>query len=162
MAKMTRTARWREEDRQAVESNGNTPTLRISSSCGPEPEPKPKAIRPRRVPPYTPFPLVELPPVLRDYTGASADAIGCDPALVALPALAVAAGCLGNSCTIQLKRGWTEPSVIWSVTITPSGQRKSPGWAAATDPLMAYQCDLADNYRAERTAYDDALAEWMD
>jgi hypothetical protein len=93
---------------------------------------------------------------------ASASAIGCDPALVALPALAVVAGCIGNSCAIQLKRGWTEPCVIWAVTITPSGQRKSPGWAAGTDPLMAYQCDLDDSFKAERSGYDAALEEWKD
>src|SRR5262245_55471344 len=38
---------------------------------------------PRRVPPYAPFPLTNLPPILREYTDASSAAIGCDPALVA-------------------------------------------------------------------------------
>src|SRR6516162_4869462 len=116
----------------------------------------------RCVPPYTPFPLAALPPILRDYVDASAAAIGCDPALVALPGLAVAAGSIGNSCAVRLKRGWTEPSVVWAVTIAPSGQLKSPGWAAAVDPLLAYQCDLAEEYHAERAEFDEALTAWKD
>jgi hypothetical protein len=121
---------------------------------------QPKA--PRRVPPYAPFPLAMLPPVLRDYVDASAAAIGCDPALVALPAMAVAAGCVGNSCAVRLKRGWTEPSVLWAVTIAQSGQLKSPGWAAAVDPLLSRQCDLAEEYQINRARYDDDLTAWKD
>src|SRR5262249_40877360 len=40
----------------------------------------------RPLPPYQPFPLHPLLPVLSDLVAASAQAIGCDPALVALPA----------------------------------------------------------------------------
>src|SRR6516162_9864880 len=98
----------------------------------------------RCVPPYTPFPLAALPPIMRDYVDASAAAIGCDPALVALPALAVAAGCIGNSRAIRLKPGWTEPAVVWAATVAPSGSQKSPAWAAAVDPLMAVQMELVD------------------
>jgi hypothetical protein len=116
----------------------------------------------RRVPPYTPFPLSILPPILREYTHTSGAAIGCDPALVALPALVVSASCVGNSCAVRLKRGWTEPCVIWGLTVAPSGQLKSPGWAAAVDQLMAYQCELAEDYQAERTVYEEAITAWSD
>jgi hypothetical protein len=40
-------------------------------------------------PAYQPFPLQALPPLLRDYTRAQVEAIGCDAAFVALPCLAV-------------------------------------------------------------------------
>jgi hypothetical protein len=52
--------------------------------------------------------------------------------------------------------------VVWAVTIAPSGQLKSPGWAAAVDPLLAYQCDLAEEYHAERAEFDEALTAWKD
>jgi hypothetical protein len=117
---------------------------------------------PRRVPPYAPFPLADLPPILREYVDASAAAIGCDHAHVALPALAVAAGCIGNSCVIRLKDSWIEPCVIWAVTIAPSGQHKSPGWAKAVDPLMYYQCDLADEHEARRATHEEELLAWKD
>jgi hypothetical protein len=125
-------------------------------------EPKAEAAAPRRVPPYKPFPLAALPPTVREYVDASAAAIGCDPALVALPALAVAAGCIGNSCAIRLRRGWTEPAVIWAVTVATSGQLKSPAWAAAQDPLMEHQADLAAEEQRDREAYEQALTDWQD
>jgi hypothetical protein len=112
-----------------------------------------RASVPRQLPPYRPFPLELLPPTLREYTEAAASAIGCDPALVALPSLAVAASCTGNARAIRLKRGWEEPSVVWAVTIAPSGKFKSPAWGAAVDPLMALQMDLAD-------AHEQAAAAW--
>jgi hypothetical protein len=134
----------------------------LSPQDGTQHESKSKVAPPRRVPPYTPFPLPHLPPILREYTEASAAAIGCDPALVALPTLAVVAACIGNSCAIRLKRGWVEPSVIWAVTIASSGQLKSPGWAAAVDPLMAYQCELAEAYQTERAVYEEEMTAWSD
>jgi hypothetical protein len=116
----------------------------------------------RCVPPYTPFPLAALPPIMRDYVDASAAAIGCDPALVALPALAVAASCIGNSCAVRLKRGWIEPSVVWAVTIAPSGQLKSPAYSKVVDPLMEIQMDFVDDYKRERAVYEEEFSRWQD
>jgi hypothetical protein len=110
-------------------------------AAGPGHKPKKS---PRVIPTYKPFPLSALPPILREYVDASAAAIGCDPALVALPGLAVVAGCIGNARAIRLKRGWTEPAVIWAVTVAPSGEQKSPAWSAAHDPMMAIQMELVD------------------
>jgi hypothetical protein len=101
---------------------------------------------------YAPFPLAALPPTLRDYTDAAASAIGCDPALVALPALATVAGCIGNSRALQLRRGWREPAVVWAITVVRSGGGKSPGFGAAVDPLLEYQLDRWDDYQRDKKA----------
>jgi hypothetical protein len=106
------------------------------------PEGQPGA--PRPVPPYKPFPLPLLPPALRQYVDASASAIGCDAALVALPALAVAASCVGNARALRLKHGWSEPAIVWAVTVAPSGAQKSPAYAAAVNPLYEIQMDAVD------------------
>jgi hypothetical protein len=88
--------------------------------------------------------------VFREYVDASAAAIGCDPALVALPALATVAGCIGNSRAIQLRRGWREPAVVWAITIMRSGGVKSPGFASAVDPLQEHQMDRWDVHQREK------------
>jgi hypothetical protein len=119
-------------------------------------------LAPRQVPPYKPFPVSALPPIVREYTEASAAAIGCDPALVAVPALPVLAGCIGNSCVVRLKHGWIEPSVIWAATLAPSGKLKTPAWAAAQDPLVEYQCELAGKDQRNREWYEQAIQEWRD
>jgi hypothetical protein len=90
---------------------------------------------------YKPFPVEALPPILGGYCTAAADAIGCDPALVALPALAAAASAIGNSRAVLLKRSWNEPSQLWTATVAPSGACKSPAYAKAVDPYMGLQMD---------------------
>jgi hypothetical protein len=91
--------------------------------------------RPPRPPePYTPFPVAYLPEPLRDYAWETACALGTDPAYLALPCLAVAAGLIGNARSARLKGTWTEPSVLWCVVVADSGSLKSPAWAEAVDP----------------------------
>jgi DNA polymerase I-like protein with 3'-5' exonuclease and polymerase domains len=114
----------------------------------------------RPLPPFRPFPRHALPPVLGDLAYTAADSIGCDPALIAAPALAVAAGCVGNARAVVLKKGWSEPAVLWSVTVAESGGHKSPAYHAAVDPLMELQLDLFDRHQEELEAYKDALNDW--
>jgi hypothetical protein len=118
--------------------------------------------KPQKLPAYQPFPLTALPPVLRDYVDASARAIGCDPAQVALPALAVMGACIGNSRALQVKKGWTEPPVIWATLISDSGKQKSPAHDAAVDPLNQIQMDLVDKYNDELAVYEESYRQWKD
>ncbi len=106
----------------------------------------------RAIPAYQPFPIDMLPLVLRNYVDAAAASIVCDPALVALPALATAMSCIGNSRAIQLRRGWSEPAVLWAITVARSGSAKSPGFSAAVDPLNEYQMDRWDAHQHEKAA----------
>ncbi|HYT93425.1 MAG TPA: DUF3987 domain-containing protein [Gemmataceae bacterium] len=111
--------------------------------------------------PYRPFPVEELPPILSEYVSAAAAAIGCDPALVAVPALAVAAGCIGNARAVVLKRGWNEPAVLWGMTVAESGDHKTPGYEAATKPLSDLQMELFDQEKQQMEDYRKQLEEWQ-
>jgi hypothetical protein len=53
-----------------------------------------------RVPAYVPFPIDCLPAPWSNFVREAAAALGCDPALVALPLLSVLAAGAGNSCRI--------------------------------------------------------------
>jgi hypothetical protein len=117
---------------------------------------------PKPIPAYQPFPLPALPPTLREYVDASAAAIGCDPALVGLPALAVVAGCIGNSRALRLKKGWTETAIVWTVSVAPSGALKSPAFGAAVDPLLEIQMEQTDAHQQEQDDYQQALKEWRE
>ena len=44
---------------------------------------------------WVPFPLNSLPEKLREFVKMQAEAIGCDPALVAMPALVACSGAIG-------------------------------------------------------------------
>ena len=74
---------------------------------------------------YREPPIHRLPSPLSAYVAQSAEAIGCDPSLVVMPLLAAVAAAIGDSHAIQLKSGWIEFPVLWTLAIAPSGDRKS-------------------------------------
>ena len=88
-------------------------------------------------PPLTwkPFPVNLLPEPLAAWVIRHAEAIPCDPAMVAVPLLTVLASIIGATRRIMLKLGWPEPSVLWTAIIAPSGGAKSPALDAALGPV---------------------------
>src|SRR5262249_41554169 len=108
------------------------------------------------IPPYRPFPVEALPKSVRRYVDGSAAAIGYDSALVALPVLAVLGAAVGNSRRIQLKKGWTEPAVIWATIVAASGELKSPAFDAALAHVRQRQDVAVAEYRQAWRAYKDA------
>src|SRR5262249_35147262 len=112
------------------------------------------------LPEYQPFPLRALPEPLREYVRQAALALGCDPAYVALPALAVVASLIGNARAIRLKRDWSEPSVLWTVVVGDSGTLKSPAYRTATWPLFQLQRQLLMQYRQAKEQYDAAKEDY--
>ncbi|MBA3313340.1 MAG: DUF3987 domain-containing protein [Planctomycetaceae bacterium] len=107
------------------------------------------------VPPWVPFPTDVLPYPLAEFVRASAAAIGCDEALVALPLLGALAGAVGNARRVKLKRTWSEPAVLWACTIGDSGGHKSPGLEAGSRPVF-------DRFREARREFKQALAKWQE
>ena len=63
---------------------------------------------------YVPFPVDELPKIVRDFVVDGAKAIGCDPAFLAAYVLPVLASAIGNSRNLRIKRRWLVPSIVWS------------------------------------------------
>src|SRR5262249_19767413 len=116
----------------------------------------------RVLPPYIPFPTECLPEPVRAYVEQAATALGCDPAYIALPALAAVASAIGNSRVIQLKRGWTEPSIVWSVIVGDSGTLKSPAFLRAVGPLFATQRRLLEEYKRWKAEYKKDLAAYKE
>lgn len=116
---------------------------------------------------YAPFPVSVLPEPLRSLVIAAAQAMCCDLAYVALPALAVAAAAIGTSRRIRLKRGWTEPAAVWTVIVGESGAMKTPPYKLAVDPLRQLQGQLLreheeklELYERQKMLYEKELAEW--
>ncbi len=116
---------------------------------------------------YRPFPVNVLPEPIRGLVEAGASAIGCDPAYIALPALAVAAGAIGHTARVRLKRSWSEPAILWTCAVGESGELKTQGYKLAVKPLLdlqaqrfkehaeaekRYQADLL-RYEVDRAAY---------
>ena len=126
-----------------------------STGTGPGPAAPPR--------PFAPFPLDALPAPLVPFVTAVAAAIPCDPAAVALPALAVCGAAVGAARVLEVKRSWAEPPIIWAALVARSGSVKSPPFELAVGPLQRLDLDLrragaeaARTHRAAEQAHKDA------
>jgi len=77
------------------------------------------------------------------------------------------AGAIGNTRRIELKRGWTEPAVLWGAIVGESGTQKSPALEVALKPVRRRQHETmkrhAERMREYETAvlhHDKAMAKW--
>jgi hypothetical protein len=100
-----------------------------------------------RVESFQPFPIEALPKTVAGFVRDAAEAIGCDPSFIALPLLVGFASAIGNSQRIQLKRGWTEPSILWGAIIGESGSTKSPALELALRAVRQKQDRMMKDHR---------------
>jgi hypothetical protein len=79
-----------------------------------------------------------LPNVIADFAFDAAERIGVDPAMVAIPTLAVCAAALPDGFTIQPKVNdtrWTESARLWFAMVAAPGSKKTPAINTATSAL---------------------------
>ncbi|HVS37792.1 MAG TPA: YfjI family protein [Gemmataceae bacterium] len=103
-----------------------------------------------------------LPQPLQAFVEQASAAIGCEPSFVALPALAAAAGLVGNARTVRLKKGWVEPLVLWTCIIGDSGSLKSPAISAAVAPVYRRQQQLRDDYERDLDKYEHEKRQYAE
>ncbi|MCG3139041.1 MAG: hypothetical protein HJJLKODD_02918 [Phycisphaerae bacterium] len=121
----------------------------------------------RHAQPYKSFPVEVFPEPAAEYVQAVSEAIGCDPAYVALPLLSAMAAAVGNSRQIQLKQGWCEPAIIWTAIIGESGTHKTPAMRQVLKPIHDLQADAIKNYeqalkqfQQNYQVYEKEFAAW--
>jgi len=119
------------------------------------------------VEPFQPFPLDTLPEWIRGFVNAVSRAIGCDPSYVILPLLSALASAIGNSRSLLIKRGWSAPSILWTVAIGESGSQKSPPFRLVMQSVRDIQQRDLESHREtigkheQREAlYEIDLAKW--
>jgi hypothetical protein len=121
-------------------------------------EARPVELQP--VEPYTPPPLALLPGVLREYVDAAAESLNVDRAFIMLPLLSALASAIGNSRSILVKRGFTQPPVLWTGPIGRSGQRKSPAIDTGTFPTREREKFLIRCASEHEQEFQKKLTEW--
>jgi hypothetical protein len=110
--------------------------------------------------PYQRFPLQALPSVLREYVKQAAVSKGCDPAMVAAPLLAVISAAIGHTRRVRIKADWSEPAIIWTAVVGPSGGGKSPAFQQATAPYFAIEEQYAAQRAVNRDLYEAQKEAW--
>jgi hypothetical protein len=116
---------------------------------------------------FLPFPVDVMPSLVTEYINTVAGSIGCDQSFVAVPLLAVFAAAIGNSRRIQLKLGWDEPSILWTVIVGESGTQKTPAFRIVLRPLRELQskamrehAEIVERYRRKLLECEKDLACW--
>ena len=84
-----------------------------------------------------PFPLQVFPEALSTLCRSVAAAVGCPVDYPAAHALGVAAGAIGASYDLQVKRGFYANSNLWICVVAPPGSGKSPAAAPILAPVFA-------------------------
>jgi hypothetical protein len=120
----------------------------------------PKETQAVRLEPFVPFPLEALPEPVRSFVAEGAKAIGCDPSFIALPLLPTLASAIGNARRVQIKRGWTEPAIIWAAIVGDSGTLKSPALELALRAVRKRQHAAMTRYAREMKEYRLNVLVW--
>ena len=110
------------------------------------------------VPGWQPFLTDELPEPVRSFVRASAAAMLCDPAYVALPMLSACSVAIGNTHRLSIKRTWIEPAILWTAIIGESGTAKSPAIEAALAEVRKRQREALKRHAKESKEHAEALA----
>ena len=97
------------------------------------------------------FPIDALPEPIAQFATACAASLSAPVELVAIPALVVAAGAIGNSRVIRLKPDWTEPASLFAAVVSPSGAMKSPALNMAAKPLQDLDSPTGRTWTADVT-----------
>lgn len=101
----------------------------------------------------SPFPTPVLPDPVADYITKGSAALRCAPEAIALPLLTALGSAIGNSRRIRLKRTWSEPALLWSAVVMPSGRMKSPALELAVRGIDGAQAAATRAHKAAMTAY---------
>lgn len=94
---------------------------------------------------WKPFPTDVLPEPLNRFIVQSSKATGIDEAFFTTILIGLLAGVIGNQRRLYVKKGWTEPCVLWMALIGKSGSGKTP----AQSRVMTYVKAIEDRYRNE-------------
>lgn len=126
-----------------------------------------QAVPPVNLLEYVPFPVDELPKIVRDFVVDGAKAIGCDPAFLTAYVLPVLSSAIGNSRNLRIKRRWLVPSIVWSCVVAHSGAAKSPPYRLAKSLIdkrhersLRENADAAKGHESALLMFERAVADW--
>ena len=95
------------------------------------------------------FPISILPSVLADFVEAERQAMGADPAALAMGALSVVAGALHAKSKVQLGDGWFERPILWTMFVGSPSTKKSPLTYKAMSPLSKIDADRSRSFAVQ-------------
>jgi replicative DNA helicase len=86
-----------------------------------------------------PFPIDALPPVLRAWVSAEAEATQTPLDMAGMIAFGACASCIAGKLDVQVRPGWTEGANVYIAVAMEPSERKSGVFAAGFEPIYAVQ-----------------------
>jgi len=114
----------------------------------------------REVPDADPFPVEALHDVLGGAARAIQDKTQAPDAICGQSVLAAASLVVQGHVDVELPTRAVRPSSLFLVTIGESGERKTSADELALAPIRDRERQLAEEYRTERSDYENGLAAW--
>ena len=108
----------------------------------------------------SPFPIESLPTVLKEFVVAHVESMGCPVEYLLLPMLGTLAAAIGNTFKVEVRPGWIEACIIWTLLVGRSGTMKSIGQSKAVSPLERLQSTAYVEHKDEMLNYEVELDEW--
>ena len=138
---------------------GGTAGVTTPGPSGPRVSSSPSRIaRPDPDNPPPTFPVDVFPEAVRLFLLEGAAALGVPVDMIALPLLGFAAGAIGSSRALLVKRGWVERPNLWLAVIGEPGSGKSPALRLAQEPVARLQRAAYDAWKLELEAAAEAAA----
>ena len=134
--------------------------------CEPEQWGQPESFENLKKP--LPFPMHNLPPLLRDYLQAVSDYVQVVPEMAILPMLSVLSLCVQGKAIIMKPGddGYTQPLNIYTITVASPGERKSGSLKEFMKPVEDFQerynkihAPEIEEYNAERAFWENKKAK---
>lgn len=100
-------------------------------------------------PPPT-LPTAGLPDWIRDHVRSVAAFTQTPPGMAVMFALAGLSTALANKGVVEIRPGWTEPLLLWTMTVLEPANRKSAVLKLMLDPIWEYEHQLVEEIRPVR------------
>jgi hypothetical protein len=128
-------------------TKGDRPLDSAQHSDRSEEFPEPDDISCLNEPPAPNFPTECLPAVMRAWVEEGASALQAPAEMIAVPMIAVTAGCIGSGAAIELNRkGWQERCAMYCAVFAPKGSIKSPCLKHAIFPLSVIEREYREEW----------------
>jgi Protein of unknown function (DUF3987)/Bifunctional DNA primase/polymerase, N-terminal/Primase C terminal 2 (PriCT-2) len=108
-----------------------------------------------------PLPRGLLPPIIEDFARQESEAMGSDPACLAMAALTVCAAVTPDRVQVRMKRQawWFESTRIWTLPVGDPSTMKTPSLAAAVAPMKRLSAAMNDLYKDQVKIYEKLTKE---
>lgn len=145
---------------EAVADVFNGPPVIAPTTPEPEPAQQPEGDAPDDLwnrPPPPKLPAGLLPPIIEQYAQTQGRMVGCDPAGIAMAALAACGAVIRDSIRVKVKRheAWEESARLWVMLVGEPSTKKSPMMRMATGKIKSIDADMLRQYNRDIAAWKD-------